>query len=113
MKFEPFDIVGRAMQKSELYVLPYNIVNEYLLNNIDFVQYIYKDLHSKFNGMISKKEEVKYESIESRLVKLLLEKKSDIIYSTHSQLAFELDTAREVVSRKLKKLEVEGYIKRQ
>ena len=29
---------------------------------------------------------------------------------THSELAFELDSAREVVSRKLKELEKEGYI---
>ena len=28
MKFEPLNIVGRAMQESELYVLPFEIVNE-------------------------------------------------------------------------------------
>ena len=45
------------------------------------------------------------------LVKLLIDKKSRNIYITHNELAFELDSAREVVSRKLKELEKRGYLK--
>ena len=52
-----------------------------------------------------------HESLESRLIRLLINKNSKIIYATHSELAFEIDSVREVVSRKLKSIEKRGYIK--
>lgn len=44
---------------------------------------------------------------------MLINKNGKIIYATHSQLAFEVDSVREVVSRKLKSIEKRGYIKLQ
>jgi len=73
--------------------------------------YIYEDLHKKFNSILENKEEIMHESLETRLVKLLINKNSNIIYATHGELAFEVDSAREVVSRKLKSIEKRGYIK--
>ena len=113
LNYEPLSLVGKAIENSEVFILPMEIVNNYLVNNLDFTQYIYKDLYKKFNKIVSKKEENKYDSLETRLVKLLLEKNSNIIYTTHSELAFELDSAREVVGRKLKVLEKQGYITRE
>lgn len=52
-----------------------------------------------------------HESLETRLVKLLINKNSNIIYTTHGELTFEIDSDREVVSRKLKSIEKRGYIK--
>lgn len=111
LRCETLSIVGKAIQDSEICIIPFEVVNKYLLNDIGFMQYIYKDLHKKFNKIISNKEESKYESLEKRLIKLLISKKSNIIYTTHSELAFELDSAREVISRKLKDLEKNGYVK--
>ena len=65
----------------------------------------------KLKIIINVKEEVRHESLTNRLVKLLIDKKSRNIYITHNELAFELDSAREVVSRKLKELEKRGYLK--
>ena len=99
------------MQNSKICIIPFDIVNTYLLNNTLFLQYIYKDLYSKFNVIINVKEEVKHEPLTNRLIKLLISKNSKNIYVTHNDLAFELDSAREVISRKLKQLEKMGYLK--
>ena len=40
-----------------------------------------------------------------------MSKNSKSIYATHSELAFEIDSTREVVSRSLKKIEKQGFIK--
>ena len=40
-----------------------------------------------------------------------MSKSSKSIYATHSELAFEIDSTREVVSRSLKKIEKQGFIK--
>jgi len=44
------------------------------------------------------------------LAKLLLEEPSKQINRTHQQLAAELGTAREVVSRQLKRFEQRGWV---
>lgn len=108
---EPLNIIGRATQDSKIMLLPFEIVEKYLLSSTEFLKEIYKDLHSKFNLIIGTKEEVKHESLQRRLLKLLINKGSKNIYATHAELAFELDSAREVISRKLKELEKEGYLK--
>lgn len=109
--FESLNITGKAIQDSEVCIIPLDIARLYLMKDSDFLSYIYEDLYNKFNMVIENKEERIHESLETRLVKLLINKNSNIIYGTHSELAFEIDSAREVVSRKLKSLEKRGYIK--
>lgn len=105
MNCKSLNIIGKAIQDSKICVIPFDVVNKYLLQDTLFLQYIYKDLYDKLKIIINVKEEVRHESLTNRLVKLLIDKKSRNIYITHNELAFELDSAREVVSRKLKELE--------
>lgn len=111
MNCKSLNIIGKAIQDSKICVIPYDVVNKYLLQDKLFLQYIYKDLYEKLKIIINVKEEVRHESLTNRLIKLLIDKKSRNIYITHNELAFELDSAREVVSRKLKELEKKGYLK--
>lgn len=111
MNCKSLNIIGKAIQDSKICVIPFDVVNKYLLQDTLFLQYIYKDLYEKLKIIINVKEEVRHESLTNRLVKLLIDKKSRNIYITHNELAFELDSAREVVSRKLKELEKRGYLK--
>lgn len=109
--FESLNITGKAIQDSKVCLIPIDIARSYLMKDNEFLSYIYGDLYSKFITVIENKEGIVHESLETRLVKLLINKKSNIIYGTHSELAFEIDSAREVVSRKLKNLEKRGYVK--
>lgn len=105
------NILAKAIQDSYLAIIPTEIFKRYLLENNRFIMSVYMDLYSKFSGIIEKKEEMIHETLNNRLIKLLMSKDSQIIYGTHSEIAFELDTVREVVSRKLKKFEKMGFIK--
>jgi CRP/FNR family transcriptional regulator len=55
-------------------------------------------------------DEVAFHSIDARLAKLLLEAGSDSVQRTHQQIADELGTAREVVSRQVKRLEQKKWV---
>ena len=109
--FESLNITGKAIQDSEVCIIPVDIVRLHFMKDNEFLLYIYEDLHKKFNSVLENKEEIMHESLETRLVKLLINKNSNIIYATHGELAFEIDSAREAVSRKLKSIEKRGYIK--
>ena len=111
MNCTSLNIIGKAIHDSKICVIPFDIVNKYLLHDTLFLQYIYKDLYNKFKIIINTKEQIKHESLTNRLIKLLIDKKSKNIYLTHNDLDFELDSAREVISRKLKELENMGYLK--
>lgn len=108
---ESLNIAGKAVQDSKICIIPFEIVRKYLIQDNEFLLYIYEDLYKKFNSVIGNKEEIIHESIETRLIKFLISQNSKIIYITHNQLAFEVDTAREVISRKLKSIEKKGYIR--
>ena len=108
---ESLNINGKAIQDSKVCLIPFDIVRKYFIENREFLLYMYKDLHKKFKMVIENKEEIIHESLEKRIIKYLINKESSIIYVTHNNLAFEIDSVREVVSRKLKGFEKLGYIK--
>lgn len=108
---ESLNITGKAIRYSEVCIIPMEIVRQYIMKDEEFLLYIYEDLHRKFNVVIENKEEIMHEALETRLIRFLISRNSKIIYTTHSELAFEVDSAREVISRKLKSIEKRGYIK--
>jgi CRP/FNR family transcriptional regulator len=108
---ESLKITAIAQQFSSICIIPVDIVKQYLFQDQEFLLYIYQDLYNKFSAIIENKEKMLHQSLDERLIKLLLSKNSNIIYSTHKQLAFEVDSAREVISRSLKSIERRGYIR--
>lgn len=79
-----------------------------------FKTYIFKLYHNRFTELINVFEAIAFKNIDTRLIEKLKEKmahqNTDLINITHQQLAKELGTAREVVSRLLKQLEKQGKI---
>lgn len=110
MKCELLEIVGCALVETEVAILPRELIDQYLIGDLEFMHYVYKNLYNKFKMIIEHKEAIIHESIEERVVKYLKKKGSQIIYATHQEIALEVGTSREVVSRKLKELEREGVI---
>ena len=55
-------------------------------------------------------EQVAFRAMDVRIGEYLLSRPSLVIYATHEEIAAELGTAREVVSRMLKYFEKNGYI---
>jgi len=108
---ESLNITGKAIQDSKVCIIPFDIVGKYFVQDNEFLLYMYEDLYRKFNLVLENKEDMIHESLESRLIRLLIKKNSKIVYATHNELAFEVDSVREVVSRNLKRIEKRGYIK--
>ncbi|MBU3105165.1 Crp/Fnr family transcriptional regulator [Clostridium gasigenes] len=111
IKCESLNIVAKALEDSKIFIMNIDITKNILLKDIDFLTYMYKDIYSKFNNVLNNKERIIHEPLEMRLIKLLISKNSNVIYAKHSELAFDIDSTRESVSRKLKNIEKMGYIK--
>lgn len=76
-----------------------------------FREFVFQNFSSRLANVIARMEEVVFEAIDSRLGKLLLNAGENPLKATHHELAVELGTAREVVSRHLKRFEHYGWLR--
>jgi len=83
------------------------------LKDSDVLQsYVYSNVEHGVNSLLDLLGEVAFESVDSRLAKALIKQcnSSHIVYTTHHELAANIGTAREVISRMLKKFETKGWV---
>jgi CRP/FNR family transcriptional regulator len=77
--------------------------------------YIFNSYNNRLKEMLNTIDNLAFMNMDQRLLNYLLEKsKINItkqINITHQEIAYELNTSREVISRLLKKLEQGGAIK--
>jgi len=78
-------------------------------------KFVLELFHKRFNELIDFIDAISFKNVDTRLIKYLEKRQTpenkNYIYTTHKQIAEELGTAREVVSRLLKQLEKEGKLK--
>jgi CRP/FNR family transcriptional regulator len=77
-----------------------------------FRRFVFANLGGRIADVIARMEEVAFRPVERRLASHLLSRANErgAIHSTHQEIAVELGTAREVVSRHLKRLEAAGLV---
>jgi len=78
-----------------------------------FRDYVCHVFGGRIRNMIMLLEAVTMRNVEIRMVRWLLENRSDtgFVEASHRELAYELGTAREVISRYLKNLENKGWLR--
>ena len=77
-----------------------------------FRQFVFTNLGGRIADVIARMEEVAFRPVERRLASYLLSQcdSSGSIQATHQEVAAELGTAREVISRHLKRFESAGLV---
>lgn len=91
-------------------LVPAAAFHEMMLESRVFRRFVMENYGALISDLIVLLDEVAFHSLDARLAKLLLEEPGDQVRRTHQQLADELGTAREVVSRQLKRFEVKGWL---
>jgi CRP/FNR family transcriptional regulator, anaerobic regulatory protein len=81
----------------------------------DFRRFVFANLSRRIAEVVARLEELAFRPIERRLVDYLLRHAATApgvpLGATHQEIAVELGTAREVVSRQLKRLESAGLVR--
>jgi CRP/FNR family transcriptional regulator len=78
-----------------------------------FRSFVFSNVGQRLADVITRIEQLCSHAIDHQLAKLLLAlytRESELISTTHQELASELGTAREVVSRHLKQFELHGWV---
>ena len=77
-----------------------------------FRRFVFDGFSSRLTSVIRKIEQIAFTAIDVRLAGVLLElDRKGVEKITHQDIAVELGTAREVISRHLKRFESEGWVR--
>ncbi|HQN66058.1 MAG TPA: Crp/Fnr family transcriptional regulator [Methylophilus sp.] len=91
-------------------IIPAAAFNQLMIDSKVFRTFVMTNYGALISDLIVLLDEVAFHSLDARLAKLLLDAGSSNISRTHQQIADELGTAREVVSRQLKRFEQKGWV---
>jgi CRP/FNR family transcriptional regulator, anaerobic regulatory protein len=91
-------------------IIPAAAFNQLMIDSAIFRTFVMTNYGVLISDLIVLLDEVAFHSLDARLAKLLLDSGSVTISRTHQLIADELGTAREVVSRQLKRFEQKGWV---
>jgi CRP/FNR family transcriptional regulator len=91
-------------------LIPASAFQQLMIDSPIFRKYVMTNYGALISDLIVLLDEVAFHSLDARLAKVLIDVKTSTIIRTHQQIADELGTAREVVSRQLKRLEQKGAV---
>jgi CRP/FNR family transcriptional regulator len=101
---------GIAETDVELVSLPPAPFNELMLQFEPFRRYVFSSYGERLSEVMELVEEVAFRQLDARLAQLLI-RRGPVLEGTHQQLADELGSVREIVSRLLRGFEQRGWVR--
>lgn len=109
------EIVAVAEEKTRLIAIPVEKVEEWICRFPTWKQFVFKTYQRRFDDMIATIDSIAFQKLDERLLAYLKKKAQScqcaVLQITHEEIANELATSREVISRLLKQMEKIGYVK--
>ncbi len=100
---------AEAITESEVSarIIPHQQFNQLIETSSEFRQFIFHNFSQRLTDLMAQIEQVSLESIDQRLNRYLLTNTdlNNVIQTTHKEIAVEIGSSREVVSRHLKTFE--------
>jgi len=101
---------GIAESPLSLLLLPAPVFGQLMLDHAPFRDFVFHLFAERIGELMQLVEEVAFARLDQRLAKLLLARNESALNITHQQLADELGSVREIVSRLLKGFAEQGLV---
>ena len=109
---QDYDATALVETDSEALVVPKPVFDQLVAESDRFRRFIFGSYGERLNGLIALVQEVSLRQVDRRLARFLIERGAGgSLAMTHQDIAMELGTAREVVSRLLKHFETDGLVR--
>ncbi len=108
----PYNAEGITESAVQAVVIPAGAFQNLLGKSSVLRDFVFRSYGERLTNLMALVEEVVFARLDIRVARLLIERANDdgVLTLTHQQLAVELGTAREVVSRQLKEFEKRGLV---
>ena len=113
-KHEASPILAKTDTDTEAILIPVDLMTEWMAKYKSWYQFVIETYRSRFEELLSTIDSVAFRSMDERLEFYLRRAKEvsgkNILDVSHQQIAQELNSSREVISRLLKKMEQRGMV---
>lgn len=111
------EIRAVAEKRTSLIMIPIEKMEDWTSRYKSWRNFVFKSYHTRLTEMLDTIDTIAFLNLDQRLLKYLRDKakvnQNEILRITHQEIAYEMHTSRVVISRLLKKLELEGKIELQ
>lgn len=112
---KPSEVVAVAEEDTRLIRIPIEKVEEWICRFPTWKQFVFRTYQRRFDDMLATIDSITFQKLDERLLTYLKKKTQScqctVLQITHEEIAREMATSREVISRLLKQLERVGYLK--
>jgi len=109
------NVRAEAEEDTTLIAIPIHLLDQWSSEYVSWKHFIMRTYQKRFEDLLKTIDSIAFQKLDDRLLQLLKEKSlkstEQVITATHQEIANELHSSREVISRLLKKLENEGNVK--
>ena len=113
IKHEASEILAKAQTDVTLLSIPFRNMEEWMGKYKSWYQFVLFNYRSRFEELLKTVDAIAFSNMDERLETYLLkqvETMGDEIRMTHQEIANDLNSSREVISRLLKKMEAKGWV---
>jgi CRP/FNR family transcriptional regulator len=111
---EDFPAIAQVEEDAELFFIPGGVFQKYLDTHLPWKDFVILTLYKRLAESLQVLESVTFDRVDRRLAAWLVnhseEEKSATLHVTHEQIAVELGSAREVISRMLGEMRHQGWL---
>jgi CRP/FNR family transcriptional regulator len=109
------EVMARAVEETEVIMLPIQVMEDLMSKYKSWSQFVIQTYRSRFDELLTVIDNIAFRNMDERLEFYLKrfagEAGKKILDITHQQIADDLNSSREVISRLLKKMEQLGKVK--
>ena len=113
LAFENYSAQGIAETDSQAVAIPMKIFDQLVSESTDFRRFVFTAYSARIMELFHVIEDIAFQRIDVRLAEKIIElaQGEAVVHLTHQQLAAELGTAREVISRQLSEFQRRHWVK--
>lgn len=114
-KHEKSQMLAVAMEETEVILVPIELMDELMKDHKSWYYFVLETYRNRFEELLQVVDSIAFKSMDERLEFYLLNQAKKLkqreLNLTHQQIADDLNSSREVISRLLKKMENAGRVK--
>ncbi|MFM6947584.1 MAG: Crp/Fnr family transcriptional regulator [Aquirufa sp.] len=108
-------VMAKALVDTEVLAIPVELMDEWSGKYKSWYQFVLETYRSRFEELLDTLDQIAFRNLDERLLWYLKQHqkslKTNILKASFTEIALELNSSREVISRLMKKLAEKGHIK--
>ena len=113
VKHQKSEVLAKALTDSTILSIPLELMDTWMSKYKSWYQFVITSYRNRFEEMLKIIDAIAFSNMDERLVDYIKKQVSRLgknLKMTHQEIATDLNSSREVISRLLKKMEAKGWV---